>query len=104
MAILLKVKWVEQTDHPVPYQRIRRIGGDTNEMEWQHTRAQAIEGIERGQFSYYLEKDALVLKLDVGQTADGHKYLTIQGNGGPPQALFTPPSFPSLPSTPPNPT
>ena len=78
MAILLKVKWVDKSDQPDAYQRIRCIGGDSRGLQWKHTEAQAIESIERGLFKYYVEKDARVIQLDVGLTADGRKFLTVQ--------------------------
>jgi hypothetical protein len=94
MAIVLKVKWVDKSDQPEPFQRIRQIGGDSRQMPWQHTQEQAIESIERGLFSYYVEKDARVLKLDVGLTADGKKFLTVPEAGGDPQLLLDLPDIP----------
>ena len=88
MAILLKVNWVDQGEGLEPSQRIRRIGGDSKQMKWQHTQAQAIEAIERGQFIYYVETGDRVLNLQVGRTADGRKYLTVQDDGGDPQLLL----------------
>jgi hypothetical protein len=95
MAILLKVKWVDKSDQSDPHQRIRCIGGDSRELQWKHTEAQAIESIERGLFAYYVEKDARALKLDVGLTADGKKYLTIQAGGRHPQPLLDLPECPN---------
>lgn len=95
MAILLKLKWVDKSDQPDPYQRIRCIGGDSRRLQWRHTEAQAIESIERGQFAYYVEKDACVLKLDVGLTAEGKKYLTVPVGGRHTQLLLDLPECPS---------
>jgi hypothetical protein len=99
MAIVLKVKWVDKSNQPAPSQRIRQIGGDSRQMRWQHTQEQAIESIERGLFTYYVEKDARILKLDVGLTADGKKYLTVPKAGGDPQLLL---DLPGLPGSTPN--
>jgi hypothetical protein len=85
MAILLKVKWIDKSDHPELHQRVGHIGGSSREFQWQHTQAQAIESIERGEFAYYVIKDVRALKLDVALTADGKKYLTIQAGNGHPQ-------------------
>ncbi|MGA2242675.1 MAG: DUF3892 domain-containing protein [Verrucomicrobiota bacterium] len=95
MAILLEVKWVDKSDQPDPHQRIRAIGGDSMELRWKHSQAEAIESIERGLFAYYVEKDAHALKLDVGLTADGKKYLTIQADGKHPQSLLDLPECPN---------
>jgi len=88
MAILLQVKWVDKADEGEPYQRIRLIGGNSGRMQWQHTQEQAIESIEHGQFAYYVEKNAHPLQVDVAQTADGKKYLTVRvGDGHSPLPL-----------------
>jgi len=78
MAVVLKVKWVDQTDQPEPHERIRRIGGGTRDIEWTHTQTDAIQFIEHGIFAYFIEKDALALELKIGRTEDGSKYLTIR--------------------------
>jgi len=82
MAILLQVKWVDRAEEGEPHQRIRLIGGDSRRLQWQHTQEQAIESIEQGLFAYYVEKDAHPMKLDIGLTADGKKYLIIQVGDG----------------------
>jgi hypothetical protein len=94
MAIVLKVKWVDRSDRPEPHQRIRLIGGDSRELRWQHTQSQAIESIERGQFAYYVEKDARALVLQVALTAEGRKHLTIPAEDGHPQLLLDLPGRP----------
>jgi hypothetical protein len=94
MAILLKVKWVDQSDQPDVYQRIRRIGGDSRKFQWKHTHAEAIQSIERGLFAYYVEKDALVLKLEVGLAPNGCKYLKTQVDGSQPEHLLDLPQCP----------
>lgn len=77
MAILLKVNWTDKADSSAPHERIRHIGGFSSHMNWQHSQAQAIEAIERGHFTYYLEKDQRALTLGVAVTSDGRKYLTL---------------------------
>jgi hypothetical protein len=93
MAILLKVQWVDRADESAqPDSRIIHIGGVTGKLPWKHSHAQAIESIERKMFEYYVEKDARALKLNVGRTADGKKFLiATEGNAQPLLAL---PAFP----------
>ncbi len=96
MAILLQVQWVDRAGESAPFDphlRIMHIGGVTGKMKWRHSQTQAIESIERKQFAYYVEKDALVIKLDVGHGADGKKFLVA--NGGNQQLLLTLPAFPA---------
>ena len=94
MAILLKVKWVDRSDAPEPYLRIRNIGGDAGQLQWKHTQAQAIQSIERGAFHYYVEKDACALKLEIGVAPDGCKYLKTPADKEYPQLLLNLPECP----------
>lgn len=95
MALVLKLKWVEQSDQPEAHLRIRRIGGSSRELQWEHTQAQAIEAIESAQFGYYMEKDGRVFELEIGQTPGGQKYLTVHADGGNQQLLLELPGFPN---------
>lgn len=96
MALLLQVKWVEQSARPGPYQRIKHIGGDSGQLLWKHTQAEAVESIERGWFVYYLDQNSGPVRLGVAQAADGGKYLTV--NSGRLQMLLDLPEFPKLSS------
>ena len=89
MAILLKVKWVDRSDQPDPYQRIRHIGGDSRKFQWKHTRAQAIQSIEDGLFAYYVERDARAVKLEVGLAPNGCKYLKTKADDDQHQLLLS---------------
>ena len=89
MAILLKVKWVDLYDHSDPCQRISHIGGDSRTFQWKHTQAQAIQSIEQNTFCYYMEKDARVLKLEVGLAPNGGKFLKTQDDADRPRLLMS---------------
>ena len=95
MAIVLKVKWVDQVDHPDPYQRIQQVGGDSRDFHWHHTHAQAIQAIEQGLFDYYVAQDARALKLEVGLAQNGCKYLKTQADGDTSHLLLNLPSNPT---------
>jgi hypothetical protein len=82
MTILLQVKWMDVTDQPEPHLRIGHIGGASRQWRWKHTQAQAVEFIASGQFTYYVEKDARSLRLDVARTNDGRQYLALQPDAG----------------------
>lgn len=94
MAILLKVQWVDQCDHPQVHKRLRLVGGVSGEFQWKHTHAQAVESIERGDFAYYFEKAHCALRLEVAQTAEGEKYLIVEHTGQP-ELLLELPGFPN---------
>ncbi|HEV2692920.1 MAG TPA: DUF3892 domain-containing protein [Verrucomicrobiae bacterium] len=88
MAILLKVKWVDKTDGVDPYQCITHIGGKDGQFQWKHSHAQAIQSIEDGLFDYYVQKDALAVKLEVGTALGGGKYLKARDDKEHPELLL----------------
>jgi hypothetical protein len=94
MALLLKVKWIEQSDGTNPCQRITHIGGQDGQFQWRHTHADAVESIEKLLFHYYMEKDTRVLKVKVGLTPNGDKYLKTEADNGQPEVLLALPGFP----------
>jgi len=47
-----------------------------------------IQSIEQEQFCYYVKKDARALKLEVGRTPNGTKFLKTQADGDQPQLLL----------------
>jgi hypothetical protein len=93
MAIVLKVKWVEQSGRAESHQRITHIGGDSGQLQWKHTQAEAIAAIERGLFAYYVQSNTRPLKLDIARAADGTKYLAVES--GQSRALLDLPGFPN---------
>jgi len=96
MAILLKVKWVEKSGQPDPYQHISHIGGASGQLHWKHSHAQAIQSIEQDLFTYYVEKDARAVKLEVGLAPNGFKYLKVPADGEPPRLLLNLPEQPQV--------
>jgi len=96
MTFSLIVKLVDKCDHPLPHRRIRGISGETGEFQWHHTQAEAIAHIEANLFDYFVRKDSYNLRLVVGQTPDGEKYLkTVLDNGTPSHLLELPGSLPT---------
>ena len=94
MAIILKVKWVDQADRPELHQRIQRIGGDAGQLQWKHTQASAVESIERGMFDYYIDGAKPSVRLEVNRTPEGLKYLIA--SSGAAQMLLDLPAFPEV--------
>ena len=94
MAILLKVKWVDQEDAGDPYLRITHIGGKDGQFQWKHSHAQAVSSIEDGSFTYYIEKDARALRLEVALAPNGGKYLKTPADTGHPGCLLNLPQSP----------
>ena len=97
MAIVLVVKWVNQVDHPDACRRIQHVGGMSGAVTWRHTHDMAVQFIEKEMFTYYLKTGQNTLKLEVGVTPDGCKYLKTKADNGTPKILLNQPGFPGLP-------
>ena len=82
MAMLLQVKWVDQGDHSDVFHRVRHIGGASREFEWKHTHEQAVRFIEQGMFDYYVKVGKNAVRLEVGVSANGCKYLRTDTDDG----------------------
>lgn len=95
MAILLKVHWVDKTEDAGSSQRVRHIGGSSRALRWKHSQAEAIRAIEKGEFTYYMEKETLVFELQVGTSSDGQKYLKTKADIDHPHQLASLPAFPA---------
>jgi len=78
-----------------PHRRIRSVSGLVGEVEWNHTQVQAIEHIEGLLFSYYLFKDDRPVRLVVGRTAAGEKFLKTVMDGDIPELLMQLSSIPA---------
>ncbi|HEU5397378.1 MAG TPA: hypothetical protein VFV81_09435 [Verrucomicrobiae bacterium] len=92
MAIQLKVQWVDRFGDADAIQNINAIGGSCRNLQWRHTSAQAVESIENGWFDYYVKKGASALRLQLGRTPDGKKFLTVEKEAK--DFLLSLPTFP----------
>jgi hypothetical protein len=81
VKILLTINWVERPKQPSPGCSVRSIGGRSGDFQWKHSEDQAISHIERGQFDYFVRKDAGNLKIKVSSAPDGHKFLAVNEDG-----------------------
>ena len=95
MPITLIIDHVSVAEFGEPHRRIQSVSGFVGEVEWNHTQAQAIKHIEGLLFSYYLFKDARPVRLVVGRTAAGEKFLKTTRDGEIPELLMQLPSIPT---------
>jgi hypothetical protein len=59
-----------------PYERITSIGGqDANGGQWRLTQKEAIAGIERGDWSFFVMEGNKRVEIEVAESSMGHKYL-----------------------------
>jgi hypothetical protein len=92
VPVTLLVNQVSLIGNAEPHRRIQLISGPVGQQAWHHTQEQAIEYIESRLFSYYLVKDSRAVRLIVGQTAAGEKFLKAEPDGDTPDLLLQLPS------------
>lgn len=75
-------------DHPELQQRLHTLHGREGEFSWFHTQRQAIEHIESRVINYFLFHNARPVRLTVGRTATGEKFLKTELDGDTPALLL----------------
>ncbi len=102
MPVVLNVNQVSLIEHHQPHRRLRTIHGRVGRNPWQHTHEQALEYIQGGLFSYYLLHNGRAVRLVIGQTSDGEKFLKAELDGDIPTLLLQLASTPASKIQPPS--
>lgn len=96
MASTHRVECINKTDRYSPHERIRNIGGQNADgTRWNITQPRAIEGIEAGKWSFYVERLAGDrVDVVVARSAAGNNYLKTTADGDQPNNLLSLPECP----------
>lgn len=90
-----RVDFVHRTDGAPPSERVAGIGGVCAGGPWKLPASEAIAGIERRQWEFYVERSSgRRVDVVVAQTESGAKYLTTIADGEEPPALLALPEGP----------
>jgi hypothetical protein len=93
--VQIQVKCINKSDRYNPHERILSIGGTNPDgTRWKLSEQDAIAGIERGKWQFYVnvgEKTAWVI---IALSAQGHKYLKTEADGENPNNLLSLPECP----------
>jgi hypothetical protein len=92
MPVILNVHQVTLAEHVEPHRRVRVLHGRSGQRDWRHTQQQAMDYIESGLFAYFLLEDSRAVRLVVGRTAIGEKFLKAEPDGETPDRLLRLPS------------
>lgn len=92
----IRVECINKTDRLNPHERIRDIGAaNADGSRWKLTQEAAIEGIESGKWSFYVERPAGDrVDVIVAVSAYGNKYLKTTADGDQPNNLLSLPECP----------
>lgn len=96
MAQSVQIKCVNKSDRFDPHERIRAVGGtNVDGTRWKLNEDDAIAAIERGQYSFYVDRPiGDRVSVIVATSAYGHKYLKTRADGEQPNNLLSLPECP----------
>ena len=90
----VRVQCINKSDRFNPHERIISIGGRNGDgSEWKLSQPAAIEGIEAGKWTFYVQNPHIV-DLIVAVSRFGNKYLKTQADGDQPDNLLSLPECP----------
>ncbi len=96
LTVAIRVECINKSDRFNPHERIRSIGGRNGDRtRWHLSQERAIEGIETGKWSFYVERPAGDrVGVVVARSAAGNKYLKTEADGDQPNNLLSLPECP----------
>ena len=94
MAENIQIQCIKKSDRMNAHERIKSIGGVHNGKPWKLTLEQAIQGIESGTWTFYVNVNGKAVGVIIAKSASGHKYLKTQNDGEQPNNLLSLPECP----------
>ena len=91
-----QIRCIKKSDRYSAHERITHIGGlNPDGARWSLTQEAAIQGIEQGKWSFYVERPAgHTVKVVVAISANRNKYLKTESDGEQPNNLLSLPQCP----------
>ena len=95
MAILIEIKCITKTDKTHSHERIQSVGGiHHGGTRWQISQSDAILGVEKMHYEFYVVKAKEMIAVVVATNESGHKYLKTEIDGLSPDMLLNLPECP----------
>ena len=91
----IEVKCINKSDRYDPHERIVNIGGTNSDgTRWKISQQRAIEGIESGEWSFYVQVNYQRVNVIVATSRYGNKYIKTEADGEQPNNLLSLPECP----------
>lgn len=90
MADKIRIQCINKSDRMSAHERIKFIGGiNPDGTRWKLSLDQAIQGIQSGQWRFFVSVNNDTVWVIVATSASGHKYLKTQSDGDQPNNLLS---------------
>lgn len=90
MAVNREIKCVNKTDRYDPHERIQAVGGQLPDGSlWKMPQQDAVRAIESGQMGFFVSVKGQTVKVIVGVSRYGNKYLKTEADGEQPNNLLS---------------
>lgn len=94
MSTDVQIMCINKSDRYDPHERILQVGGIHNGKRWKLSQAEAIKGVENGQWRFYVSRNGQTVWVIVAVSRFGNKYLKTQSDGEMPNNLLSLPECP----------
>jgi hypothetical protein len=95
MATRCQISCINKSDRYNPHERILRVGGMNGDgTRWRLNEADAISGIEQGQWQFFVSRGGHTVDVIIAVSRYGNKYLKTTADGDQPDNLLSLPECP----------
>jgi Protein of unknown function (DUF3892) len=85
-----EIQCINKSDRPNPHERILTVGGrNPDGTAWRMSQQEAVQGMSRGQWSFYVKRAGSTVDVVVATSRFGNYYLKTQADGEVPDNLLS---------------